>query len=217
MPTELREAKIRVVLDLKDSKEEADSLEERTEKTRKDQKDAERDADRPGKGTPGKKISMRDVRFGTLVNAFKSALLAIPLAGLAIGVAEANERLGPGAASFLEGVLPDSVRKVLAALGLDAEVSADMARWWGENKTFLTAITAGAERTTAMTAAISRTGGNISPGEAWDEFNRQRRFAETQANIEKTRRRILQMTAGAGVGEAMKRALDNAGRPGVGR
>jgi len=218
MATELKEARIKVVLDLQDAKDEAKAVEKTVDKTARKQKKIGRDESESETGTgrvSSKKIALKDLTHGTLFNALTEILKAIPLAGVvfagAIGVAEGVERFGPAVGAFIQKFLDDNmspaIRKSMELAGIDFNDLADAAKFYSEKKAFLSSISQGFERATQTSAAIAITGGSISPSEAKQEFYFHKVQARFEIELLKTRRRILQMMAGEGVANAFSQAL----------
>ena len=226
MPTELREARIKVVLDLGDAKKEATTLEKRTKETRKEQAAAKKEA--PARGEPQKRIDVRRMFHGNLASNAAEALKSLPaflgvVAAIGIGVAEMNERFGSGGRAMfnelMDQALPGQAKKVLDLLKATNPLFAygeEMAEWYVGAKAWLTSLSQAAQQTGSVAAAISRTGGTISAQEAGDIFTSERKMAEFEIRVEKTRRFIMQEEAGAGIGRALAKAIKE-GRPGVGK
>ncbi len=220
MTTELKEARIKVVLDLSESKGEAKELDKSVEKTARKQKKVGEDAKeaQTGRGpVSSRRIAIRQLAGGSLFSAVTSILKSVPLIGIGfaagISAAELNERFGPGLAAMIEGLLPGAVVKALDVAGIDLEASAEMSRKWSETKAVLSSLSQAFDRTVQIAAATNLTGGSISPAEAKAEFGLQREMAKFQTEMLKARRRILQIEGGKGVSNAIKGALEQASLP----
>lgn len=212
MPVTLKDAKIRVVLDLSEGKAEQEGLEERVKRTRKDQEDA----DRASKAPRGREArnAVRTVLHGAPYRALRNLLSSIPLFGIGVaaaaGAAELNERFGP----IVEGAIEEVLSK---KYGVSLEVLTAGAKGWGELKIQLTTLSEAFERTKKMAAATIIGGGALTAEDALDLFKRQREMAVLEAEIEKTRRRIEQRELGAGVARSVREAIEKAAAPGMGK
>ncbi len=218
MGTELREARVKIILDVEGQQQAAESLEDSTRRTRAEQEKAKREDERIGRGSTGtRRIALRQVAHGQIYRAVTEVIKSIPFGvglGFAagIGIAELNERFGPGIGAFLQQVaeehLPDIVVKTMEQLGIDFNGMASASREWSQLKAELSSISEAFERTGQTAAAAAMTGGALSAGELKDEFLMQREMAMFQIQMLKDRRRIIQMRAGAGAADVLKKTLE---------
>jgi len=220
MTTELREARIKVVLDLEESKGEAKDLEKSVNKTARKQKKVGRDESeaKPGRGkVSSRQIAVRQLTSRGLYYALTELAKSIPvygvIAALGIGAAELNERFGPGLEAMLKGLIPKATREAMEELGIDLNVSAEVSREWSEMKASFSSWSQAFDKTMSIAAATNLTGGAMSPAEGKEEFGMQREMARFQTEMLKTRRRILQMRGGEGISKALKDALEKASLP----
>ena len=222
MATELNEAKIRVILDL--PKGEPRKPGQPDEPGRRP-RDRDEDRNAPGRGsTSQRRVAIRDLTYGNLTDAVRGVLSSLPFigAGFAGGIAAAEliERYGPaiqGAVNeAIEERIPAEIKKVMDALGISLPNLSDVSREWSEIKAALTALSAGADKTFRIAAAVKATGGELSLEEAARLFDAEKRLSNLEITVEKDRLRKMRENAGATAGRAVIDGLAEALRT-VGR
>ena len=222
MPVQLKDAEIKVKLDLGDA-EKVGTVEEKTKRQRKeDERERERRKDRERRegGTKGGRRGGgigRYIGVGALAAGFKSLIRAgtslpfgmgvpfgIAIAGM--GAAELNERFGPMMKGIVEASLPDVIQKVPGAsdalTGL-MDMSAEMAVWWPAMKAKLTSIGEAFSQTKAIAGAITITGGDITPELVSEIFGEARAASIHRILLEKSKQRLRMELIGGALGKAV--------------
>jgi hypothetical protein len=212
MAVQLKDAQIRVKLQLSDAKEAVESLEKRTKRQREEAEREERKEKKKERESTSKtRRGMSVLAAGGLVAIFRRVLTSLPFfigtaAAGGMAVAELGERFGPGGEA--------AIRKIIAeSLGVDVgsiTALSDFGDWWRRQKLKLTSIGTAGSQTVDQAAAIEMGGGVVTKEMAEEMFKQNRDIAILMANIAAAARRAKQTAAGAAVGAVIFGAIGDA-------
>lgn len=211
MAVQLKDAQIRVKLELGDAEDTVESLEKRTEKQRKEADKDERKGKKLTRETKAKvkRGGLGSAAAGVGLAAIMRRVLgaASIIAGAGIAVGEVGQRLGPQAEAMVREIMARSFGVPVGDLSL----LSDFGEWWRKAKLQLTSIgTAGGE-TIEMGAAVGMGGGVMTKELAQKVFESSRRVAIVEAHLAAAGRRAKQTAAGKAVGEVIGAALNSLG------
>ena len=211
MAVQLKDAQIRVKLELGDAEDTVESLEKRTEKQRKEADKDERTAKKVSRETKGKGKTgaiRSALAAGGLVALFQRLATSLPLfagtaAAVGIGAAEIGQRYGPAVEAAIKEMLYRST-------GIDAagfSALSDLGEMWRKQKLRLSSLGTAASETIEQGAAMGMGGGHIDYETAKRLFESNRRVAIVMANLAAAGKRAKQTAAGHAVGEVIVGAL----------
>lgn len=214
MAVQLRDAKIRVEIDVDKAAEDVSSLEKRTEKQReeaeKDRRKA-RDADRKAKDIARRPKGSRLAGAGLTALA-AGTMRALPfgaglVAGAGIAVAELSDRLGPGAEAAINAFLE---RTTGLRMG-DWEIVRTIADEWANIKQHLGAVGRAVGLTRAQIGSDVLSGGTADVQEVRSLFDLNRRMALFESRLERSKRIMQSGATGKALGEVVGEAIGSLG------
>ena len=211
MAVQLKDAQIRVKLELGDAEDTVESLEKRTEKQRKEAQKDERTAKKVGRETKGKGKTgaiRSALAAGGLVALFQRLKTSLPFgigtaAAVGMGAAELGQRYGPNIEAMFQELLVKST-------GIPMEgftALSDLGERWRKQKLRLSSLGTAASETIEQGAAMGMGGGHIDYETAKRLFDANRRVAIVMANLAAAGKRAKQTAAGHAVGEVIVGAL----------
>jgi len=233
MPVQLKDAEIKVKLDLSDADKAGGTLEEKTKRDRerrdrdaKREKDRERRSGRGGRGGGSRGGSIRRmVGAGALASGFRGLLHAAGTVALPVGleqtiglaakaavatalttmaIGEMEEHFGPFVRGMIKEALPPKMKPLLDVLDL----AGGSGQWWIDLKNDLKAFTEAVQQTKQTAGALGIAGEDITGGLLADIFKEERAAAAHRIMVERNKMRIQRELIGGGIGRAIQKVTD---------
>ena len=227
MSVQLKDAEIKVKLDLSDASKGGGTLEEKTkigreERAKEREKERERDRryrqgkygrdDSGGRGGKGGRFGRNvlssgfrglvtaagAVRLAPIVGHAVKAAVAATLASMAIG--EMDEAFGPYVRGIVNEALPPELKPALKVI----DVVGGSGQWWIDLKRTMQALSMAVGQTKLQVGALGVGGEKITPELVADIYSEEATLARHSIQLEKQKLRFRKWFMGSGIGKAIK-------------